>query len=393
MEKKYVILGGGPAGTFAAQKIRLKDKDALITIITEESYPMYARPRLPDYIAGKIELDDLIIFKESWYKSNNVDLKLNSMVSSISFEQKDMELEGGEFVVYDKLLFATGGKPFIPHLDIYDSSKVFILRTIEDAVALKKITMVARDIAIIGGGILGLEAACSFLKSGVEVKILEHADRLMSRQLDEEGSAILKNKIESMGIKFFLNADIKEINSRGLKLKDSGDVDADVVLISAGIVPAVDMARQAGLKVNRGIIVDENMQASHSDVYAAGDCCEYNGITYGLWGPAKEQGECAALNMLGEKTEYKGSSMLSTTKVVGIDIACCGNLKVALETPGVKNFKEKNDEKYFSLYVKDGKAIAGVFVGNTQKVIAFKQFLATNQDITNKENEIIKEFF
>ncbi len=393
MNKKCVIIGSGPAGTFAAKKIREKDDSAEIIIITEESYPMYSRPRLMDLIRGEIITDELLVFDEEWYKKNRIEVKLNSAIANISLEQKDIELEGGEFVVFDRLLLSVGSRPVLPPLKIASIANIFKLRTIEDAVEIKKISTMARSIVIIGGGLIGIESAIGFSNLGLRVTIIEAKENLLLLYLDEEGADILKKKLESLNIDVYLGSEVVSVGSRGVKLCKEEEIEADFILISSGVCPSTDLAEKCGIKVQRGIVVDNFMQTSTKNVYAAGDCCENMGCFCGTWQTAKEQGEAAALNMIGEKTEYKLSSMVFRMGVNGLEVGCIGCLEKIKSIDGIVEFTERKDDNYVKIYVKDGILQGVVCIGNIKPLNDLNSLMIKSKNISGKEEELMNKFF
>ena len=237
---KYVIIGNGPAGSTAAREIRKNDNEGSITIISKEKIPFYYRPRLPEVISGKASEQDIIIIKDEWYKENKIDLKLKQEVAAIIVDEKKIILKDGESIDYDKLLIATGSianKIPIPGID---GEHIFTLRTIDDALILNSIAKHKNNIGVIGGGLLGLEAAYSLAavrKSTVTV--IEYFDRLLPRQLDKEGADILQSILEKKGLNFMLGTATTNISNKGdkniIEIKDGRVVEVDFLIVSTGI--------------------------------------------------------------------------------------------------------------------------------------------------------------
>ncbi len=286
---KVIIIGNGVAGTFSAQNIINIDKSVDIKIITEEKYPYYSRPKLPEFISEQVSINDIIVFKEDWYRKKNIKLILARKVLGIHPREKHLLLEDQkEFIQYDKLIIATGSKPNIPPIkNAVELLKkgVFTLRNIDDAIEIQNYIKVnnAKKAIIIGGGLLGLELAKQIKNCNLDTTIVEFFPRLLPRQLDDECAEMLKAEIEKMGIKVILNATTEEIlgadSVEGIKIKAGPEIKADTVLIQAGIRPRTELAEKAKIQQNRGIIVNQFLQTSDKDIFAVGDVIEYKSQT------------------------------------------------------------------------------------------------------------------
>ncbi|MEK6581465.1 MAG: FAD-dependent oxidoreductase, partial [Nitrospirota bacterium] len=305
---KYIIIGNGVAGTTAAANIRKVDHEGEITIVSDEAYPFYSRIRLIDYLAGETDEKGLVIYKDAWYEKNNIKLLLNTPVSEIDKDMKEIAVPSGQRLKYDKLLIAAGGVSFIPPLPGSDKKGVFTLRTIKDAGEIKKCVEQAKKVILIGGGILGIEVGNSLRKVGCSVSIIEFFSRLLPRQMDREGAEILKAQMEKMGFTFYLGAKTKEIfgddRVLGVKLEDGTIIDCNMVIISAGVRPNTELANKIGVKCNRGLPVNDRMETEIQDIYAAGDLIEHRNLYYGIWPAAEKQGEVAGINMAGGSAGY-----------------------------------------------------------------------------------------
>ncbi len=257
---KVVILGNNVAGTFSAQNIRFLNNEVEIEIFTQETYPYYSRVHLPELIPGKIKAEDLIVFDEEWYNAKRINLHLNKKAVNIDPKNKTILFEkDGEPVLYDKLILALGSTPNIPPIknarEMRDDNKgVFTLRTIDDVLKIRDYIekFAVKKAIVIGGGLLGLELASQINDCKLDTTVVEFFPRLLPRQLDEECGTMLKDEIESRGIKVILNAATEEILGdgmvNGIKLKDGRKFDSDIVLIQAGIRPIIDLAKNANIK-------------------------------------------------------------------------------------------------------------------------------------------------
>lgn len=353
---KYVIIGNGVAGTAAAANIRKLDGEGDITVFTDEAVPFYSRIRLIEYLAGDAGAKDIIIYKDEWYGKNNIRLLLDTSISDIDSEKKEVVTSKGERFDYDKLLLATGGSSFVPPVPGADKKGVFTLRTIRDADRIIEYAKGPGKVLLIGGGVLGLEAGNALRKRGCEITAVEVFPRLLPRQMDPEGAEILKAQLEVMGFTFHLDAKSKEITgndrAEGLVLEGGTRIDCDLIIISAGVRPVAGLARKIGLTVNKGLIVNDRMETSINDIYAAGDLIEHKGVFYGIWPAAQKQGEIAGTNMAGGNAHYGGTIMSNVLKVVGVDLAAAGDIDAEGKGGSIVH-KDREKYVYRKLVIRD----------------------------------------
>ena len=353
---KYLIIGNGVAGTTAAESIRKLDHSGEITIVTEENTPFYSRIRLIEYLAGEAQEKDIVIHAKEWYEKNNIRLHLASHVSLIDSEAKEAVITTGERLSYDRLLLATGGISFIPPITGSDRQGVFALRTIIDADKIIRFAEGKKKIVVIGGGVLGLEAANSLRKRGHDISVVEFFPRLLPRQMDTEGAEVLKAQMESMGFSFYLGTKIKEISGdeqvTGVFLEDGTMIDGDLVIVSAGVRAQAELAGKLNLTVKKGITINDRMETEKEGIFAAGDVIEHRGIFYGIWPAAQQQGEVAGTNMAGGDTFYEGTTMSNVLKVAGIDLAAAGDIDADGQFQSISH-KDSDTFIYKKLVIKD----------------------------------------
>lgn len=332
---KVVIIGNGVAGTFSAQNIRRLNDEAEIEIYSQENYPYYTRIKLPGLISEKIKIDDLIVFKEDWYKNKNIKTYLGKKVKRIDYKQKSIFIESKELPIpYDKLIIATGSMPNIPPIKNaveMVGNGVFTLRNIDNAIEIRDFikNKGVKKAIIIGGGLLGLELAKQIKNCDLETTVVEFFPRLLPRQLDLDCGGLLKNTIENMGINVELSAATEEVlvdgSVKGIKIKDGRQFDADIVLVQAGIRSTINLASDVNIETNRGIKVNEFLETSIKDIYAVGDCIEYKDQTWGIIPACLEQSKIVAASVLGKKNiKYEGTIPKNTLKIVGIDLTSVG---------------------------------------------------------------------
>ena len=390
--KNYLIIGNGVAGTTAAENIRKQDQDGTITIITDEDLPFYYRIRLNEYLSGEITEKDLISKSEQWYKDNNIDLKLGDRIVKAEPRKKVVLTEKDQKLSYDRLLIASGSHSFIPPINGSEKNGVFALRTIRDARDISAWANDIDEVVLIGGGLLGLEAGNALMKLGKKVMVVEFFPRLLPRQLDVDGAKRLQVIMEGMGFSFRLGAKTQEIKGddkvESVLLEGGEKLTSEMVIISAGVRPNLELAEPLGLDHDKGIKVDEYLRTNQPDIYAAGDVAEFMGIPYGIWPAAMEQGKIAGTNMAGGDMIYKGTTMANTLKVVGIDLASAGDI----DAENKLESKTVTDEKvYKKIVVENDQIIGCIMLGDTKGFNKVTKAMSENQKFSQVEQLILTD--
>lgn len=365
---KYLIIGNGVAGTEAALAIRKKDPDGDIRVLTESDRLYYYRPKVIDYLADDITVDKLIIHKQEHYDKNGIEVLLNTRAARILASEKKVVNDSGAEYPYDRLLLATGARSFVPPIKGSQLKGVFTLREIADADSIKAYCKDKKDVAVIGGGLLGLETAHSLARLGKKVTVIEFCKWLLPRQLDERGGAVLMRMLEEKGLMFVLDDSVLSIEGNGvterISLKSGKEIAAGAVVIAAGIRCRMELAVEAGIDVKNGIIVDDHMRTSSADIYAAGDPIEHRGRVYGIWPAALEQGRIAGLNMAGEAAPYNGTIMANTLKVTGIDLYSAGDFNA----PNCEMLVAEGDSSYKKLLLNINDPVGAIVLGDAEAV-------------------------
>lgn len=349
------------------------DHGLRITVLGEETWPAYDRVHLSEYFSGKTA-EDLVIEPRQWYDERDIELCLKERVDKIDRDIKVVVTSGGREIPYDSLILATGAEPFIPPVPGLDKAGVFVYRTIEDLEAITAYAGKCKVAAVIGGGLLGLEAAKAARDLGLETHVVEMAPRLMPRQLDDAGAKLLCRQIESMGLKVHLNVRTSGIlgdnEVSGIRFGDGERLSVDIIIVSAGIRPRDSLARSSGLSVSErgGVIVNHLLQTSDSSIFAIGECAVHEGTVYGLVAPGYEMATAVASTLLGKATEFRGADMSTKLKLLGVDVASAGN-PFADELPDTATviYQDLVGGIYKKLIVcSEGKTLHGaVFVGDT----------------------------
>lgn len=361
----YLIIGNGIAGLSATEEIRKKDSDASILIVSSEKPSTYWRTRLSDLISKDFNDDDLYVKKEPWYSERHIDEKLQTAVDRLDTDKNIAYLSNGEEIEYGKVLLATGARPFIPPIKNVDSKGVFAIRTIDDLMNFKDYVKDKEKVVVIGGGILGLEAAYSALLLGKEVTVIESFDYLLSRQLDQDLSEKLEKALNEMGIKTYTGKFTEEIlvedgSVKGIRLSDGGEISADAIMVQAGVRSNIDLAKNSGLEVDRGIMVDDNLQTKKENVFAAGDCAQIGDFTIGLWTSSQEMGRIAGHNMTGSGEQYEKPKPFSTLMIGDTKIFSAG----LSSGEGIEEIKAEKDGNIYKLFKKDGQYVGGILWGD-----------------------------
>jgi nitrite reductase (NADH) large subunit len=388
----YLIIGNGVAGITAAENIRKLDKAGKITLVTEESTPFYYRMRLPDFIAGDLAEDKLSGKKQEWYKDQGIDLRLNTRILGGNPGKKVVTTQSNQEIPYDRLLIATGSRSFIPPMKGADKKGVFALRTIQDAKDIVAWAKNIQKVVLIGGGLLGLEAGNALRKLGKNLAVVEFFPRLLPRQLDVAGGGRLQTIMEGMGFSFRLGAKTQEIKGEdrvsGVLLEGGELLPAEMVVVSAGVRPALELAKALSLDHDKGVKVDEQMKTSQPGIFAAGDVAEFKGIPYGIWTAATEQGQIAGTNMAGGNALYKGTVMANTLKVVGIDLASAGNIDAESKLES----KVFTDQKVYKKIVLEIDQIVGcIMLGDTKGFTKITKMMSEKQNVSQVKEKLFSE--
>ncbi|MBO1199655.1 NAD(P)/FAD-dependent oxidoreductase [Staphylococcus simiae] len=385
-KQKLVMIGNGMAGIRTIEEILGRANDMYdITVIGKEPYPNYNRIMLSNILQNKMTVEETIMNPYEWYEENNITLITDDPVVNVDKEAQTVTTSKGVEVDYDKLIFATGSKAFVIPVPGSDLPSVIGWRTIDDTEQMMEIAKTKKKAIVIGGGLLGLECARGLLDQGMEVTVLHLAEWLMEMQLDRKAGAMLKADLEKQGMKFEMQANTTEIlgedDVEGVRLADGREIETDLVVMAVGIRPYTEVAKDAGIEVNRGIVVNDVMQTSDDNIYAVGECAEHDGKVYGLVAPLYEQGKVLADYLTEQQTDgYKGSTTFTSLKVSGCDLYSAGQI---IESPDVKGIEIFNsiDNNYKKVFLKDGNVVGAVLYGDTDDGSRFYSMMKKGESI------------
>ena len=337
---KYVIVGASAAAIGAVEAIREVDPAGTLIVITEEACAHYSRPMISDFVSGKADLKKVDCRTEDFWKENNVEAILGKKVTAIDFNGKAVQLESGEKIGYEKLLLATGGKPFVPKMEGSDKDGVFTFTTIRDAqlLAAKIDSINAKSAVVIGAGLIGISVTEALVKRGLKVTMVELQDKILSLLLDPKGSDIVEAVVRKAGVNIITGQSVQKIIGKpgnegvvgGVIVTKGDQVPCDLVVVAIGVIPRSELVVGTAVKTNRGIVVDNTMQTSVPDVYASGDVAEAYDFVLNqnrllpLWPLAVLEGQVAGCNMAGKKATYAGGTNMSSLKYFGIPLVSVG---------------------------------------------------------------------
>lgn len=385
-KQKLVMIGNGMAGLRTIEEIlERSDSQFDITIIGKEPYPNYNRIMLSNILQKKMTVEEIIMNPYEWYEENNIQLIVNDPVETVDRSAQTVTTSKGVEVNYDICIFATGSSAFVLPIPGSDLPSVIGWRTIEDTERMIEIAKTKKKAVVIGGGLLGLECARGLMDQGMEVTVLHLAEWLMEMQLDRKAGGMLKADLERQGMNIELQANSKEIIGKddveAIKLADGRIIETDLVVMAVGIRPFTQVARDAGLEVNRGIVVNDYLQTSDPNIYAVGECSEHDGKVYGLVAPLYEQGKVLADYLTGKETEgYKGSTTFTSLKVSGCDLYSAGQIVENENVHGIEIFNSV-DNIYKKVYLSDGQVVGAVLYGDTDDGSRFYNMMKKHESL------------
>lgn len=394
-KQRLIAAGNGMAGIRCIEHILKMNRDMFeIDIFGSEPHPNYNRILLSSVLQGEVSLDDITLNSREWYEKNGITLYTGETVVHIDTERQVVTTDRKRSMTYDQIILATGSSPYILPIPGADKEGVYGFRTIEDCQSLINAAGRYQKAAVIGAGLLGLEAAVGLRQLGMDVSVIHHSSAIMQKQLDQTASRLLQKELERKGLVFLLEKDTASItgNSRaeGIRFKDGSSIEADLIVMAAGVRPNIRLAASAGLSVNRGIIVNQFMQTNKPNVYAVGECAEHDGIVYGLAAPLYEQGKVLAQHLCGVPCEgFQGFAQSAALKIAGIDVWSAGKVHEDEHTAGIL-FHDEHAGIYKKALFEDDKPAGFILFGDTRGKQRLLDSLVKQRDISIVKKQLME---
>jgi nitrite reductase (NADH) large subunit len=393
MSEPLVIVGNGMA---AARLVDELVKNVLgryaIAVIGDEPRLAYNRVLLSSVLAGETASHDIELKPAAWWRDRGVTLKYGCIATEIDVGRRELKIAGDESIEFSRLVLATGSTPLRLNMPGAELVGVHTFRDTRDVDLLLALAARKRPVVVIGGGLLGLEAAYGLAKAGTPVTLLHLMDRLMERQLDAPAAALLKSLVERKGIGVILNASTTRIHGttrvEGVELADGRRIEADAVIFAAGIRPNVGLAKEAGIAVGRGVAVDDHLQTSVPEIFALGECAEHRGICYGLVEPAYEQARVLAQHLAGKAAAYQGSVVATNLKVSGVSVFSAGDF-IGAEGSEAILLSDVGRGTYKKLVIADGRLTGAVLIGETADALWYLDLIRTRKPIASIRAEMM----
>ena len=403
---KYLIIGNSAGAIGAVEAIRQIDGSGSLMIVSNEPYPSYSRPLISDYLAGDRVLEGMLYRPLDFYNRLNINTILGNGVSKLDLKRHKVNLSDGTKVSFEKLLIATGGKPIVPPMEGLNKNGVFTFTTLDDAKNIAKIIDKVQKVVVIGGGLIGISVTEALTKCGKQVTVIELMDRILGAVLDEEASCMAEQAVREAGVDIRTGHTVKKIVGKntndssvgGVILDDGQQLDCDIVIVAIGVVPKTDLAKEAGINVNRGIVVDRHMATSAASIYACGDVSEPFDFIFGanrvvpIWPNAHIGGRIARYNMAGKEIEYDGGTVMNSLKYFKFPVISAG-----LVNPPADGDYEilscKKNGQYRRILLNDGKIIAIVFVRDIGKAGIFFGLMREGIDVSDIKDSLLDDDF
>lgn len=384
---KYVIIGNSAAAIGCIEGIRKVDTKGEITVISDETHHTYSRPLISYYLLGKVTRETMRYRDENFYKDNNVTALLGE--KAVKIDKKEVTLESGKTVPFDKLLIATGSSPFVPPMKGLDSvENKFSFMKFDDALALENVLTPASKVLIVGAGLIGLKCAEGIGRITKDITVVDLADRILSSILDEEGAALMQKHLEEDGMKFHLSDCVETFDNSVAHLKSGKEVVFDVLVLAVGVRPNTELAQNAGAAVEKGIVTNETQKTTLDNVYAAGDCVLTEDVTFGgkrilaLLPNAYMQGEVAGINMAGGNAEFTNGAPMNAIGFNGYHILTAGTYTGEAIT-------EKDGENYKKLFVKDDLLKGFILMGNVSRGGIYTNIMKKKIPLSSLDSSIL----
>jgi nitrite reductase (NADH) large subunit len=391
--RRLVVVGNGMAGMGCVEQILKYQPDFHVTVFGDETHVNYNRVLLSSVLAGEKADDDIVLHPREWYQRHAIDLHVGVRIVDVDAAAREVVGNDGTRTPYDLLLLATGSHAWFPPIDGINKDGVFAFRTLDDTRELLRRSGPGVKAVVIGGGLLGLEAARGLQVQGCDVTVVHLAPTLMERQLDATGGAYLLDKLHALGVRVLCGREtaaiLGEETVTGVAFADGTQLDADLVVVAAGIKPSVELARRAGLTVGRGVVVNDYLETSSPDIFAIGECVEHNGICYGLIAPLLEQAKVLAATITGHKGPvYAGTLQAAKLKIAGVDVFSAGDWSDAGTAEPVR-YEDPAMGVYKKVVVRDNKLAGLILVGDTSDSHRYMDWMRADADVTAFRRQLL----
>jgi NAD(P)H-nitrite reductase large subunit len=405
---KYVIIGGSVGGIGAVEAIREIDCTGELTVISEEPFPQYSRPMISEYVSREATLETMKYRGDQFWKRNNVQALTGRTAVKIHFARKQVELDGGDKIDFEKLLIATGGRPFVPRMEGGEKDGVFTFTELSSAESIESKLEKAKNAVVIGGGLIGVSASEALVKRGIKVTLVELKEKILSLILDEKASEIAEEAVREARVNVITGQTVQKIVGRkdnegavgGVIMTDGIEISCDLVVVAIGVIPLTELVKETDVKINRGILVDRFMRTNIPDVYACGDVAEAHDFLLNgnrllpLWPLAHLGGRVAGYNMAGKKAEYFGGTVMSALKYFDLPIISVG-ITNPKDTGDYELLVEYSPQKkvYKKILLKNGVIVGFIFLGDIEKSGIFYHLLMNRVNVGGIKDQLLSEDF
>ncbi|WP_405319965.1 NAD(P)/FAD-dependent oxidoreductase [Frisingicoccus sp.] len=393
---EYIIIGNGVAAASCIEGIRSLDKDSRITVVSEENYPVYCRPLISYYLEGKTDLERMKYRSDDYYDQMGCDVLYGKKAVKIDTENKSILLDDGTILPYTSACIAAGSSPFVPPFSGLDTvEKKYAFMTIDDTLALESAITKDSRVLIVGAGLIGLKCAEGLKDRVAEITVCDLANRVLSSILDDECASIMQKHLEANGIQFMLGDSVKAFDKNTASMQSGKTVDFDVLVLAVGVRPNTSLVSDAGGKVDRGILINDRMETSIPDIYAAGDCTEGNDIScdkhriLAILPNANMQGRCAGINMAGDDAVFDKAIPMNSIGFFGLHAMTAGSYYS--EDEGGELYEEKSDGKLKRLFTRDGYLTGFILIGDTQRAGIYTSLIREEIPLSTINFDILKK--
>lgn len=388
---KYVIIGNSAAAVGCVEGIRKTDSKGEILLISDEKYKTYSRPLISYWLSGKVNDKNMSYRPDDFYKKNNIETKLGVKVLSLDAEKKELTLSDGTTEKYDRVLVGTGSRPFVPPIEgVRENKNTVTFLSWDSAKDLKSRINKKSRVIVLGAGLIGLKVAEGLAGHVGTLTVVEMAPHLMPSVLDDDGAKILQNHIEKYGVEFIFGDSAAKATENELALSSGKKIPFDVLVVATGVRPNVELVKDAGGEVGRGIVIDEKGETSLKDVYAAGDCVEANDVVTGvrhimaLLPNAYMQGEDAGINMAGGKNEFTKAMPMNAIGFFGLPLVSAGNYDG-------EAYVEKGNDSYRKLVFKDDRLVGYILINKVDRAGIYTGLIREKIDLKGVDIELLKQ--